>query len=66
MGEGDYCLYVVCKNCSYEIPFKKIPPPTPENPPMAPQSATLMCPSCEHEAAYMGGDMQVGLMDLDE
>jgi len=61
-----YCLYVDCRHCGYEIPFKEIPEPTPDDPAMAPEGATLKCPSCEREAEYSRDDMAVGVMDPED
>jgi hypothetical protein len=64
--EKRYCLFVECKQCKEDIPFKNVPEPKPDDPPLTSRSVQLQCPNCEFEAVYKPAEIQLGVQDQDE
>jgi hypothetical protein len=60
-----YWLYVECKECRYEMPFKEIPRPTPDDD-LRLGSVHLVCPSCGFETIYLPSEIHFGIVDSEE
>jgi hypothetical protein len=65
-GPERYHLYVECRKCRHEIPFKEVLESKPDDPPLTSQSVQLTCPSCKFEAVYRPTEIRLGILDPDE
>ena len=59
-------LYVECRKCRREIPFKEVPGPKLDRPPLTSLAVQLTCPSCNLEAVYPPGETRLEDTDPDE
>lgn len=61
-----YVLFVPCRQCGTDLPFKEVANYEPGQPVAHPEAVEIKCSNCGLEAVYPGTEIQLGVMDVSQ